>query len=128
MEQAAFTGCSEVTSVEETSELLERTYNPGTLRSADLDSYRERMPSRIVYRVDFYEGAVSTGNAVFSMEPSATPFSFAVGEFVDPSGWPANPLPAHQHYEITAVEHQITDPGGPEIQHNIAISVKPVPR
>ena len=46
------------------------------------------MWSRIVCRVDFYEGKVTTGNAVFFMEPSATPFSFAVGEFVDPAGGP----------------------------------------
>ena len=86
------------------------------------------MPSRILYRVDFYEGSIAAGNVVFSMEPSATPFSFVAGAFVDPGGWPVNPIPADQHYEITAVEHQITDPGGSEIQHNIAISVRPVPR
>jgi hypothetical protein len=86
------------------------------------------MPIQIHYRVDFYEGSISAGNVVFSLEPAATPFAFAPGEFVDPSGWSANPLRPDQHYQITAIEHQITDPGGPEAQHNIAISLKAVAR
>jgi hypothetical protein len=60
------------------------------------------MPIQIHYRVDFYEGSISAGKVVFSLEPAATPFAFAPGEFVDP--------------------------GGPEAQHNIAISLKAVAR
>ena len=89
---------------------------------------RRTMASRIFYRVDFYERPVTSGDPVFSIEPASASFSFAIGEFVDPSGWPANPLAPHQHYLITAVEHQITDPGGAELQHTIAVSLKAVPR
>ena len=80
------------------------------------------------YRVDVYEGSISAGNVVFLLEPSSAPFSFAVGDFLDPSGWTRNPLPPDQHYQITAVEHQLTYPGGQECQHNVAISVKAVAR
>lgn len=86
------------------------------------------MAVKIFYRVDFYEGAISDNRVVFSLEPSTLPFSFAPGDFVDPSGWTANPLTPQQHYEITAVEHQLTYPGGDECQHNIALSMKPVDR
>jgi hypothetical protein len=82
----------------------------------------------MLYRVDFYEGSIKSGIVVFSLEPSSVPFSFAVGDFVDPSGWTGNPLQPNQHYQITAVEHQLTYPGGQECQHNLAISVKAVPR
>ena len=86
------------------------------------------MAITMLYRVDFYEGSITSGNVVFSLEPSNVPFSFAVGDFVDPSGWTANPLQPNHHYQITAVEHQLTYPGGLECQHNLAISVKAVPR
>jgi hypothetical protein len=86
------------------------------------------MAIKIYYRVDFYEGPIADQNRVFSLEPTTTPYSFAVGDFVDPSGWTGNPLPADQHYQITAVEHQLTYPGGNECQHNIALSIKPVAR
>lgn len=86
------------------------------------------MAVQIRYRVDFYQGSISAGNTVFSMEPASTPFAFTPGDFVDPSGWTANPLPPDQHYQITAVEHQLTDPGGPEVQHNIAIVLQAVAR
>jgi hypothetical protein len=82
----------------------------------------------MLYRVEFYEGALSTGHVVFAFEPSTVPFSFAVGDFVDPSGWTANPLKPDQHYRITAIEHQLTDPGGPQCQHNLAISLEAVAR
>lgn len=80
------------------------------------------------YRIDLYEGSMSAGNVVFSLEPSSVPFSYGVGDFVDPSGWTGNPLQPDEHYQITAVEHQLTYPGGQECQHNLAISVKAVPR
>ena len=82
------------------------------------------MAITMYYRVDFYEGT----NNVFSLEPSSLPFSFAVGDFVDPSGWTGNSLPPNQHYRITAVEHQFTYPGTQECQHNVAISVVAVAR
>lgn len=82
------------------------------------------MAITMYYRVDFYEGT----NNVFSLEPSSLPFSFAVGDFVDPSGWTGNSLPPNQHYRITAVEHQLTYPGTQECQHNLAISVVAVAR
>lgn len=85
------------------------------------------MAITMLYRVDFYEGAI-TGTAVFSLEPSTAPFSFAVGDFVDPSGWAGNTLQPDQHYRITAVEHQLTYPGGQECQHNVAISLAAVAR
>ncbi|HKY09841.1 MAG TPA: hypothetical protein VJQ55_16445, partial [Candidatus Binatia bacterium] len=81
-----------------------------------------------IYRVDFYEGAVSADNVVFSLEPTSVPYSFTVGDFVDPSGWNLNPLPADRHYQIAAIEHQFTDPDGEECQHNVAISVVAVAR
>ncbi|HEU4771009.1 MAG TPA: hypothetical protein VFS68_02530, partial [Candidatus Udaeobacter sp.] len=87
-----------------------------------------RMAITMLYRVDFYEGSIKAGNVVFSLDPSSVPFSFSVGDFVDPSGWTVNPLKPNQHYKITAIEHQITDPGGPQVQHNLAISVKAVAR
>ena len=80
------------------------------------------------YRIDFYEGSIKSGNVVFSLEPSSVPVSYAVGDFVDPSGWTGNSLQPDQHYQITAVEHQLTYPGGQECQHNLAISVNAVPR
>lgn len=86
------------------------------------------MAIEMLYRVDFYEGSIKTGNVVFSLEPSTVPISFAIGDFVDPSGWTANPLNPNQHYRITAIEHQLTYPGGEECQHNLAISLKAVPR
>ena len=86
------------------------------------------MAITMLYRVDFYEGSIKAGNVVFSLEPSSVPFSFAVGDFVDSSGWTDNPLKPDQHYRITAVEHQLTYPGGQECQHNLAISVKAVRR
>lgn len=80
------------------------------------------------YRVDFYAGSIQSGNIVFSLEPATLPFSFSVGDFVDPSGWTGNVLKPDEHYQITAVEHQLTYPGGQECQHNIVISVKAVAR
>jgi len=80
------------------------------------------------YRIDFYDGSIKSGNVVFSLEPSSVPVSYAVGDFVDPSGWTGNSLQPDKHYQITAVEHQLTYPGGLECQHNLAISVKAVPR
>lgn len=86
------------------------------------------MAVTMLYRIDFYEGAIAAGAVVFSLEPSTVPFSFALGDFVDPSGWTGNTLQPDQHYQITAVEHQLTYPGGQQCQHNVAISVKPVAR
>lgn len=86
------------------------------------------MAITMLYRVDFYEGSIKAGNVVFSLDPSSVPFSFSVGDFVDPSGWTVNPLKPNRHYKITAIEHQITDPSGPQVQHNLAISVKAVAR
>lgn len=86
------------------------------------------MATTMFYRIDFYEGSVKTGPVVFSLEPSSVPVSFAVGDFVDPSGWTDNPLRPDQHYRITAIEHQLTFPGGEECQHNLAISLKAVTR
>ena len=86
------------------------------------------MAITMLYRVDFYEGSIDTGTVVFSLEPSSVPVSFAAGDFVDPSGWTDNPLKPDQHYRITAIEHQITFPGGQECQHNLAISLKAVTR
>lgn len=86
------------------------------------------MAVKMNYRVDFYEGAIADNKIVFSLEPSTAPFAFAVGDFVDPNGWTGNPLAPDQHYEITAVEHQLTYPGGEECQHNIALAMKPVAR
>lgn len=80
------------------------------------------------YRVDFYDGAIADDKIMFSLEPSTTPLPFAIGDFVDPSGWAGKPLPPERHYEITAVEHQLTCPGGDECQHNIAVSIKSVAR
>lgn len=86
------------------------------------------MAVTMLYRVDFYEGSIESGIVLFSLEPSSVPFSFAAGDFVDPSGWTGNPLQPDQHYQITAVEHQLTYPGGQQCQHNLAISVTAVPR
>lgn len=86
------------------------------------------MATTMFYRIDFYEGSIKTGKVVFSLEPSSVPVSFAVGDFVDPSGWTDNPLRPDQHYRITAIEHQLTFPGGEECQHNLAISLKAVTR
>ena len=80
------------------------------------------------YRVDVYEGSIGAGNVIFSLEPSSAPFSFAAGDFLDPSGWTGNALQPNQHYQLTTIEHQLTYPGGQECQHNVAISVKAVAR
>jgi hypothetical protein len=82
----------------------------------------------MLYRVDFYEGPISGGDVVFSLEPDSLPYSFGVGDFVDPSGWNVNPLPVDRHYQIAAIEHQFTVPDGQECQHNLAISVVAVAR
>ena len=86
------------------------------------------MAVKMHYRIDFYESSSESGNNVFSLEPVSLPFSFSAGDFVDPSGWNGNVLKPDEHYQITAVEHQFTCPGGQECQHNIAISVKAVAR
>jgi hypothetical protein len=86
------------------------------------------MAIRTYYRVDFYEGSAAPGKSVFSLEPANTPYVFAVGDFVDPSGWTGNPLPADQHYQITAIEHQLTYAGGDECQHAVAVLLKAVAR
>ena len=86
------------------------------------------MAITMLYRVDFYDGSIGSGNVVFSLEPASLPFSFTVGDFVDPSGWDANPLKPDQHYRIAAVEHQLSYPGGQECQHNVAISLTAVAR
>lgn len=80
------------------------------------------------YRLEFYEGSIQPDSLVFSVEPATVPFSFSVGDFVDPSGWSGNVLKPEEHYEITAVEHQFTYPGHQECQHNIVISVRAVVR
>jgi hypothetical protein len=86
------------------------------------------MAVKFHFRVDFYEGALNEEKSVFSIETSDAPYAFAAGDFVDPSGWTGNSLPADQHYQITAVEHQLTCPGGDECQHNIQVSMKAVRR
>jgi hypothetical protein len=82
------------------------------------------MPVTVHYRVDFDDGE----NVVFALESAAAPFAFAVGHFVDPSGWTGNPLPPEERYEVIAVEHQLTFFGGLEAQHNIVVSIRPVAR
>jgi hypothetical protein len=86
------------------------------------------MAAKMYYRVDFYEGPIKDKKIVFSLEPSTVPFAFAVDDFVDSSGWTDNPLPPQQHYQITAVEHQLTFFGADECQHNVAISVDAIAR
>ena len=84
------------------------------------------------YRVEFYDGPISDKEVLNDFEPADVPYAFAVGDFVDPFGWGGkNRLAQTEHYEITAVEHQLSFVDAPEaqnIQHNIAISVKAVPR
>jgi hypothetical protein len=107
---------------------MERTRRGPIAARQAFFSREDAMAITVLYRVDFHAGSINSGNIVFSLEPASLPFSFTVGDFVDPSGWTANPLKPDQHYQITAVEHQLTYPGGQECQHNIAISVKAVAR
>ena len=82
------------------------------------------------YRVEFYDGSVSDETLVNSFETASAPYRFAVGDFVDPFGWGGkNPLLPDEHYEITAVEHQLTLVDTPEDQqgqHNVVIAMKAV--
>jgi hypothetical protein len=84
------------------------------------------------YGVVFYDGPISDKKAVNSFEPSSAPYTFSIGDFVDPSGWGGkNQLSANEHYQITAVEHQLSLVDTPEDQygqHNLAISVIAIPR
>jgi hypothetical protein len=84
----------------------------------------------IRYRVEFYDGSISDKEVVNSFETTIAPYAFSVGDFVDPFGWGGkNPLPADEHYEIIAVEHQLSLVDTPEDQHgqhNVAIAMKAV--
>jgi hypothetical protein len=86
------------------------------------------MAIKMLYRVDFYADSIDDGKSVFSLEPTSVPYAFAVGDFLDPAGWPGMPLPPDQHYQITAVEHELTCPGGDECQHNVQVRMKAVRR
>ena len=85
------------------------------------------MARAIFYRVEFDDGA---NQVVFSFTTTVAPYAFAVGDFVDPSGWTGNRLAPDEHYTITAVEHQLTDPGGEseEMQHNVLVSIEAAAR
>jgi hypothetical protein len=84
----------------------------------------------IRYRVDFYDSSITDGTVVNSFEVPMAPYAFSVGDFVDPSGWGGkNPLSPDKHYQIVAVEHQVSLVDTPEAsagQHNIAITMKAV--
>jgi hypothetical protein len=88
------------------------------------------MPIKMLYRVEFYNGAISDKDVVNSFEPATVPYAFSIGDFVDPFGWGGkNPLPRDEHYQITSVEHQLTLPDSPqEGLHNVAVSLKAVKR
>jgi hypothetical protein len=84
----------------------------------------------IRYRVDFYGNSISGGGVVNSFEVPTAPYAFSVGDFVDPSGWGGkNPLSPDKHYQIVAIEHQVSLVDTQEAsagQHNIAIAMKAV--
>ncbi|HXV84548.1 MAG TPA: hypothetical protein VEG60_32260 [Candidatus Binatia bacterium] len=84
------------------------------------------------YRVEFYDGPISGKEVLNYFEPPDASYPFMVGDFIDPFGWGGkNKLAQTEHYEITAVEHQLSFVDTPEsqtIQHNIVISLKAVPR
>ena len=86
----------------------------------------------VTYRVEFYDGSISDKSIVNEYEPAEAPYAFSVGDFVDPFGWGGkNQLAQTEHYEIIAIEHQLSFvdiPDAEAIQHNIAISLKTVPR
>jgi hypothetical protein len=88
------------------------------------------MAMEMRYRIEFYEGSISDEDVVNSFVTTTAPYSFSIGDFVDPSGWGGkNPLPADEHYQIVAVEHQLSLVDTPEDQqgqHNVAIAMKPV--
>ena len=86
----------------------------------------------VTYRVEFYEGAISDKAVINDYEPAEVPYSFSVGDFVDPFDWGGkNHLAQTEHYQIIAIEHQLSfvdTPDAEAIQHNIAISLRAVPR
>jgi hypothetical protein len=88
------------------------------------------MAMEMRYRVEFYDGSISDEEVVNSFETTIAPYAFSVGDFVDPFGWGGkNSLPADEHYEIIAVEHQLSLFDTPEDQHgqhNVAIAMKAV--
>jgi hypothetical protein len=88
------------------------------------------MAMEMRYRVEFYDGSISDEEVVNSFEVTTAPYAFSVGDFVDPSGWGGkNPLPPDEHYQIIAVEHQLSLVDMPEDQqgqHNVAIAMKAV--
>ena len=82
------------------------------------------------YRVEFYDGSISDEEVVNSFVTTTAPYPFSIGDFVDPSGWGGkNHLPPDEHYQIIAVEHQLSLVDTPEDQqgqHNVAIAMKTV--
>ena len=82
------------------------------------------------YRVEFYDGSISDKEVINSFETTTAPYAFSAGDFVDPFGWGGkNPLPPDEHYQIIAVEHQLSFVDTAESQqgqHNVAIAMKAV--
>lgn len=80
------------------------------------------------YRVEFYDRSISDEAAVNEFDTVSAPYAFSVGEFVDTSGWGGkNPLSPDEHYQIIAVEHELTVVDTPEDQqgqHNVVIEMK----
>jgi hypothetical protein len=82
------------------------------------------------YRVQFYDRSISDEEVINSFDTPTAPYAFSVGDFVDTFGWGGkNPLSLDEHYQITAVEHQLTVVDTPEDQqgqHNMVIAMKAV--
>ena len=79
----------------------------------------------VQYRVEFHEDSFAN-TPVFSLNCMMAPFSFSVGQFVDPSQWPN--APSDVHYEIISVEHLITNIVETHVSHILSVCVKQIPR
>jgi hypothetical protein len=44
------------------------------------------MAMEMRYRIEFYEGSISDEDVVNSFVTTTAPYSFSIGDFVDPSG------------------------------------------
>ena len=87
-------------------------------------------PTPMRYRVEFYDGGVSDEDLINSYEPSGAPYTFSVGDIVNPFGWGGkNRLSGGGLYKIVAIEHQLTlveNPESTEGEHNIVISLEAI--
>jgi hypothetical protein len=65
--------------------------------------------------------------SVWAFTCSKAPYTFSVGDFVDPRGWDAKNTSNVSLLVITAVQHQLSsEDNSKEIKHNVIVSLKEV--